>query len=42
MKNLTGEQYAASKYIKLEVCEPVPLMEFLMKEMRMKKVKRAG
>ncbi len=33
MKNLTGEQYAASKYIKLEVCEPVPLMEFLMKEM---------
>lgn len=33
MRNLTGEQYAASKYIKLEVAEPMPLMEFLMKEM---------
>ena len=32
-RNLTGEQYAASKYIKLEVTEPLPLMEFLMKEM---------
>ena len=30
---VTGEQYAASKYIKLEVTEPMPLMEFLMKEM---------
>ena len=33
MRNLTGEQYAASKYIKLDVTEPMPLMEFLMKEM---------
>ena len=33
MRNLTGEQYAASKYITLEVREPMPLMEFLMKEM---------
>ena len=33
MKNLTGEQYAASKYITLHVNEPMPLMEFLMKEM---------
>ena len=32
-RNLTDEQYAASKYIKLEVTEPMPLMEFLMKEM---------
>ena len=32
-RNLTGEQYAASKYIKLGVTEPMPLMEFLMKEM---------
>ena len=32
-RNLTGEQYARSKYIKLEVTEPMPLMEFLMKEM---------
>ena len=30
---LSGEQYAASKYIKLEVTTPMPLMEFLMKEM---------
>ena len=32
-RNLTGEQYAASKYIKLDVTEAMPLMEFLMKEM---------
>ena len=32
-RNLTGEQYARSKYIKLEVTEPMPLMEYLMKEM---------
>ena len=30
---LSGEQYAASKYIQLPVKEAMPLMEFLMKEM---------
>lgn len=33
MKQLTGEQYARRKYITLSVREPMPLMEFLMKEM---------
>lgn len=33
MKQLTGEQYARRKYISLSVREPMPLMEFLMKEM---------
>ena len=33
MRNLTGAQYAASKYIQLPVKEAMPLMEFLMKEM---------
>lgn len=32
-RHLTGEQYAASKYIQLSVKEEMPLMEFLMKEM---------
>lgn len=32
-RHLTGEQYAASKYIQLTVREEMPLMEFLMKEM---------
>lgn len=32
-RHLTGEQYAASKYIQLTVKEEMPLMEFLMKEM---------
>ena len=32
-RNLTGEQYAANKYIQLPVREPMPLMEFLMREM---------
>lgn len=32
-RHLTGEQYAASKYIQLSVKEEIPLMEFLMKEM---------
>ena len=32
-RNLTSEQYARSKYITLPVTEPMPLMEFLMKEM---------
>lgn len=32
-RNLTGEQYARSKYIQLSVVEPMPLMDFLMKEM---------
>ena len=33
MKNLTGEQYAASKYNEITVREPMPLLDFLMKEM---------
>lgn len=33
MKNLTGEQYAASKYNEINVREPMPLLDFLMKEM---------
>ena len=33
MKQLTGEQYARRKYITLPVREPMPLMEFLLKEM---------
>ena len=33
MKNLTGEQYAASKYNELLVREPATLLDFLMKEM---------
>lgn len=32
-RNLTSEEYAASKYIQLQVAEPMPLMEFLLKEM---------
>ena len=32
-RNLSGEQYAASKYIQLNVRQAMPLMEFLMKEM---------
>lgn len=32
-RHLTGEQYAANKYIQLSVKEEMPLMEFLMKEM---------
>ncbi len=32
-RNLTGAQYAASKYITLPVKEAMPLMEFLLKEM---------
>ena len=33
MKNLTGEQYAATKYNVYQVRESMPLMEFLMTEM---------
>lgn len=33
MKNLTGEQYATSKYNEITVREPMPLLDFLMKEM---------
>lgn len=33
MKNLTGEQYAASKYNEITVREPMPLLDFLIKEM---------
>ena len=32
MKNLTGEQYAASKYNEFPVREPATLLDFLMKE----------
>jgi len=33
VKNLTGEEYAATKYIELDVNTEMPLMEFLMQEM---------
>lgn len=32
-RNLSGAQYAASKYIQLQVREAMPLMDFLLKEM---------